>query len=159
MRLLPRRKYVSGNRWTLWRWTDVDPEEDGEVYLTRLHLFQTPLCSCMLHWIRRADPQPDLHDHPNSFLSVLLSGSYVEEVPSVGGGVRLRKILWWNWKSKTDRHRILSLQGSVLTLVFAGRVTREWGFHTERGWQPWREYVSGRRKRLGMKEETSKSKS
>jgi len=145
MRLLPKRKYVSGWRWCVWRWTDVDPDDEGSTYLTRLHLFQTPWCSCMLHWIIRPDPQPDLHDHPNSFLSVLLSGSYDEEIETSNEVREVRTIKWWNFKRATDRHRIIRVRGEVITLVFANRVTRGWGFYAPEGWRPWREYVASRR--------------
>jgi hypothetical protein len=140
MRILSERKYKAGMLWSVWRWTDVDPDGGGETYLTRLHLFRVPWCSCMLHWIRHPDPQPDLHDHPVSFLSVLLSGSYVEEVPDGDSGRRAVRVRWWNFKRATDRHRIMSVAGHVLTLVFAGPAVREWGFHTPDGWVPWRDY-------------------
>jgi hypothetical protein len=101
----------------------------------------------MLHWILRPDPQPDLHDHPNAFLSIVLSGSYEEEVPKGPSqeGVGLVRVKWWNFKTSTDKHRIVSLQPPLLTLVFAGSVTRDWGFHAPLGWVPWREYVARRR--------------
>jgi len=50
------KKYKSGTRWCVWRWTDV--VLGGELYLRRL---QTPWFSVMLHWILRPDPQPDMH--------------------------------------------------------------------------------------------------
>lgn len=147
MRIFSTRTYVSGTRWCAWRWTDVDPEGQGEIYLARLHLFQTPWFSCMLHWIRRADPEPDLHDHPNAFISIVLRGWYEEEIPRNGSeSERIsRRISLWNFKSSTDRHRIIALRDPLLTLVFAGPVVRGWGFHTPEGWEPWREYVARRR--------------
>jgi hypothetical protein len=147
MRIFPARVYVSGMRWCAWRWTDVDPDSSGEPYLTRLHLFQTPWCSCMLHWILRADPQPDLHDHPNAFLSIVLRGWYCEEIPKRGSETERisKRIGVWNYKRATDRHRIVALRKPTLTLVFAGPVVRIWGFYTSRGWQPWRKYVAHRR--------------
>jgi len=146
MRIFPARVYVSGMRWCAWRWTDVDPEGGGETYLTRLHLFQTPWCSCMLHWLLRADPEPDLHDHPNAFISIVLRGWYEEEIPKLGESERIsRRISLWNFKNPTDRHRIVALRRPTLTLVFAGPVVRGWGFHTPKGWEPWREYVARRR--------------
>lgn len=147
MRLFPGRIYVSGTRWCIWQWTDVDPEGEGEIYLTRLHLFQIPWCSCMLHWIRRADPEPDLHDHPNAFLSIVIRGWYVEEIPKPDSESErvTRRVSWLNFKRATDRHRIEELDKSTLTLVFAGPVVRGWGFHSPDGWVPWREYVARRR--------------
>jgi hypothetical protein len=144
MRILGSRVYSSGKRWTLWRWTDVDPDGGDEIYLTRLHFFQTPWCSCMLHWIQRPDPQPDLHDHPNAFLSIILRGWYVEEVPKSGSDNEriTRRVSLWNFKRATDQHRIIALGKETLTLVFAGPVVRGWGFHTPDGWLPWRQYVA-----------------
>ena len=147
MRIFPTRTYISGTRWCVWRWTDVVPEGRGETYLVRLHLFQTPWCSCMLHWILRADPQPDLHDHPNAFLSVVIRGWYEEEIPKRGSDSELisRRVSLWNFKRPFDRHRIVALHRPTLTLVFAGPVVRGWGFHTPQGWEPWREYVARHR--------------
>lgn len=146
MRIFPARRYSSGTRWCAWRWTDVDPDCSGVVYLTRLHLFQVPWCSCMLHWIRRNDPQPDLHDHPNAFVSIVLRGWYEEETQEPGDEYECvrKRITLWNFKRSTDRHRIVALGEKTLTLVFAGPVVRGWGFHTSNGWVPWREYVAYR---------------
>ena len=140
MRFFPDRKYHSGALWCVWRWTNVDPNGDGDTYLTRLHLFRIPWCSCMLHWILRPDPQPDLHDHPVSFLSIVLSGFYDEEIPDGVGGRQTVRVRWWNLKRATDCHRIVAIARPVVTLVFAGPAVREWGFHTPHGWVPWREY-------------------
>lgn len=86
----------------------------------------------MLHWLT-PDPQPDLHDHPVGFVSIVLKGGYTENTPS-----GLRHIRWLNFKRPTDQHRIVS--GTALTLVFAGPKVREWGFHTPKGWVHWKEY-------------------
>ena len=40
----------------------------------------------------------------------------------------------------TDMHRIIWTRPDTLTLVLAGPVVRPWGFHTSKGWVPWREY-------------------
>ena len=112
----------------------------GLLYLRRLHLVQTPWFAVMLHWIVRPDPQPDMHDHPVSFLSVPLRGHYVEQR---SGRWLLNCADWarWNFIRATDRHRIRYVSpGGCLTLCFAGPVTRSWGFHTSRGFVPWREY-------------------
>jgi len=131
-----RRKYRSGTRWCVWRWTDV--RFRGRLYLRRLHLLQTPWFSVMLHWIEGPDPQPDMHDHPVGFVSWVLRGGYVEVVP---GGANFRRRWSIARRSATDQHRIYRLPwGRTLTLVLAGPVVRGWGFHTPQGWVPWREY-------------------
>jgi hypothetical protein len=138
MRIFPERKYESGMLWCLWRWTDVTPVGGGETYLTQLHLFRLPWFSCALHWMRRPDPQPELHDHSVSFLSIMLSGSYVEEIAESDGGRRAVRVRWWNFTPATEPHRIVSAGDRVLALVLAGPAVREWGFDTPDGWVPWR---------------------
>jgi hypothetical protein len=133
--------YKSGTRWCLWRWTDVVIA--GVLYLRRLHLLQTPWFSVMLHWLT-PDPQPDLHDHPVSFLSLLVRGWYDEIIPYTRTGYHCRhaqfRRRWFNFKRATDRHRIVATSSPCVTLVIAGPVVRSWGFWTSNGWVPWREY-------------------
>lgn len=150
MRLFPYRTYTSGKRWCVFRWTHVDPEGTGEIYLTRFHIFQVPWCSCMLHWIYREDSQPDLHDHPNAFVSFVLKGWYVEELADkrAATGRLRRRVAFVNFKRALQGHRIVELgRRPTITLVFAGRVVRGWGFQTPHGWRSWREYVANRRSR------------
>jgi hypothetical protein len=113
------RQYKSGMRWCLWRWTDV--VLGGELYLRRLHIFTPRKSNASL------DPAPGLavmHDHPVSFISWMLRGSYTEETPE---GTRT----WPRWSMHlmraTDRHRIVITGPNTLTLVLAGPVVRSWG--------------------------------
>lgn len=104
-------------------------------YLTRLFLLHTPWFSVMMHWLK-PDPQPDMHDHPVTFLSLILRGFYVEQIATGG----LQKCRWWNFKRATDAHRIVWTAPNTLTLVITGPRRREWGFITPKGWVPWRMY-------------------
>ena len=109
---------------------------DGDLYLWRLSLITTPWFSVKLHRIFRPDRQRDLHDHPWTFLSIILFGSYTEDTP---GGVKRRR--WWNWKRAEDSHSIKTVSRSpVWTLVFCGPRRRVWGFHTPKGWVSWKDY-------------------
>lgn len=142
--LWANRRYKSGSGFALWRWTDIIT--DGSLYLRRLHLIQVPhVGAVMLHWIKRPDLARDLHDHPVSFLSIVLRGSYYEFVPNLARapfGMELRHVRWWNYKRATDAHRIIDVFGprGVVTLVFAGPKRRNWGFHTPQGWVRWQDY-------------------
>lgn len=141
MRFMPSRKYKSGWRWCFFRWTDVDPVGEGKIYLTRFHLFQTPWCSAMLHWINLPDPQVHLHDHPNDFISLVLRGYYEEEIP-IGGSSELevRRRKWINFVKAEQKHRIVKVSNNTITLVFANRVRREWGFWVGGRLVSWRDY-------------------
>jgi hypothetical protein len=132
-----RRKYRSGTRWCVWRWTDVDSE-----YIVRLHLIKTPWFAVCLHWFHKPDPEPFDHDHPVSFLSFILRGGYTEQR---NGAVRRRR--WFNFvrASESDRHTIVALHGKPLTLCLMGPKTREWGFHRPSGWIGWKDYYAAKR--------------
>lgn len=139
------RKYTSGTSWCVWRWTDVDSK-----YLTRLHIVKTPWFAVCLHWLHKPDPEPYLHNHPVSFLSVILRGAYTE--------LRIKpdKRLWYcpplylrhKWFNYiracfTDRHRIVAVLPGTLTLCFMGPKKQDWGFFTPKGWVYWKDYYRG----------------
>lgn len=139
--ILRGRKYKSGSRWALWRWT-----ETPSGYITRLHLLMTPFFAICLHWISTPDKEPWLHDHPVSFLSIILRGWYVEKRTEAVCGFRstprLRVRKWWNFirASDLDTHTIVLTQKRTLTLCFMGPKRRVWGFHTDDGWVDWKTY-------------------
>lgn len=140
------RKYRTGSRWALWRWSDVDSE-----FITRLHLVMTPWFAVCLHWIRKPDPEPYLHDHPVTFFSLILRGRYLEERERVIWGdtdtLYLAKRVWWNFIRATpnDRHTIRACDPRTLTLAFMGPKVRNWGYHTPKGWVYWRDYYAAQR--------------
>jgi hypothetical protein len=150
--ILQNRRYHSGQLFALWRWTDV--VLNGDLYLRRLNVAQIPYVGAkMIHWIHRPDPQRDLHDHPVSFVSLVVRGGYTEE--RADGATWRRRLLCGfrperrtyeagqiNYVRATDCHRIVSVLPNTLTLVLAGPKVREWGFHTRRGWIHWKEYES-----------------
>lgn len=134
----------------MWRWTTVDSE-----YITRLHLVKTPWFTVCLHWLNKPDPESYLHDHPVSFLSVILRGEYAETrrkwVKATGYCTGRTWHRWFNVvKANTDdRHSITHVKPGTLTLCFMGPKTREWGFHTESGWVYWKDYYAEKRRRVG----------
>ena len=135
-----------GKRWVLFE-RYVVRDADG-VYLDRLRIIETPWFRVYFHRILRSDKDRHLHDHPWSFLSIILRGGYWEHTEPRGFRIwapteRAWKKQWSVIRHKaTDLHRLELPEGeSVWTLVFAGRRIREWGFQTENGWVPWREYL------------------
>lgn len=124
--------------WDLLRRIVIGPPNDP--YLDRLGLIRTPWFSIKLHRIYRPDNTRALHDHPWTFVSVPLRGSYVELVPMPNGSAR-RRVRWFNYKHAEDAHAIVEIsRRPVWTLVFCGRRVRPWGFYTDAGWVPWAEY-------------------
>lgn len=152
-KILRNRKYKSGTGWCLWRWTDVDSE-----YITRLHVLKTPWFAVCLHWINKPDPEPYLHDHPVSFLSLVLRGWYAEDRDTFGRKRFYVMRRWYNWvrASRFDRHNIVGVSpGGALTLCLMGPKRQEWGFHipkmgygTEKRWVYWKDYYNNKRQGL-----------
>lgn len=142
--LAPSREYKSGTGWCLWRWTKVESE-----YILRLHVVKTPWGAICLHWIRKPDREPWLHDHPVTFLSLVLRGGYSELRVTSWPVVDVVTHRWFNVirASQFDVHRITACDKGALTLCFMGPKTREWGFHVPArikagGWIGWKEYYS-----------------
>jgi hypothetical protein len=126
------RKYKSGTRWCVWRWSDI-----GSDHIERLHIVKTPWFAVCLHWMNGPDSSPFEHDHPVSFLSIVLRGGYTE---TRNGELRERR--WFNAipAKQSDHHRIIAAKPNTVTLALMGPKVREWGFHTSKGWIGWREY-------------------
>lgn len=143
------RKYVSGSRWALWRWTETD-----SGYLTRLHFWKTPWFAIDIHWINAPDPEPYLHDHPVTFFSIILRGGYLE-IRKKGDQPHF-KLVWHRWfnfirASVEDRHRIIAVKAKTITICLMGPKTREWGFHVpktyrklwdDHTWVHWKAYYA-----------------
>ena len=139
--------------------------DDGAPYLVRRSL-KTPLGDVKLHHILRSDDDRDLHDHPWSFLSIILWGGYWEHTPfRLPGGIlpldirlRLNKDsagrfnlrTWYGvgrvlWRPVPSTHRLELPPGrTAWTLVFTGPKRREWGFHTICGFIPWMKYTQAK---------------
>jgi hypothetical protein len=140
------RKLASteGIRWAFLKRTNVPHDVPPErVLVIRWRVIQTPLFALYVHKIIRPDPQRDLHDHPSSFLSLIIKGSYRElrqgaSVPLLHEALSLR-YMRAEWP-----HSILELgRVPTWTILFVGRRRREWGFYTPAGWVHHEEYTAG----------------
>lgn len=122
---------------------------DGDPYLDRLRIIQTPWFGIYLHKIHREDTDPDPHDHPWWFASIVLSGGYAEEVfPDKflpDWKIRWRSRGSLRMTRRKASHRITHIYGSLWTLVFTGPRRSSWGFFRNNGgWTefvPWKEYL------------------
>ena len=116
-------------------------EQHGKPYMRRHFLLGgnnlTPGTTARYHNILESDLS-DLHDHPWDFVSVILSGSYVETTPTDEREFGPGSVLV---RTAEQLHRLSLPKGDVWTFVIVGPVKRRWGFQTEAGWQPWRTYL------------------
>ncbi len=140
-----------------WRFMErvdiADVSAPTDVYLRRWYLLETPWFGLKLHHILRPDADRALHDHPWSFVSLILRGGYTEEVADMHSTLRWMPGAWvkrrlthragaLNVKRADELHRIDVLHGECWTLVVSGRKSRTWGFSDEPGhWQRWNEYL------------------
>jgi hypothetical protein len=123
-----------GRNWTLLgKHEIIDVDHPDEIYLTRWIPMNTPLFAIYVHKIHRPDPSSrPLHDHPWSFISITLKGSYRERWAPEGwpNKDRLLPPAVWRYRRAKDLHRIEVLfDKPVWTLILRGRRYRLWGFH------------------------------
>jgi hypothetical protein len=96
-------------------------------------------CQVYLHCIKRSDADRELHDHPWSFVSLMLWRGYVEETP--GGFAR-------KWpgmvlvRGTTWRHRVHIPGKQAWSLVFTSGKKRTWGFWRDGAFIPWRQFIA-----------------
>jgi hypothetical protein len=124
-------------RWS-WRGWGYRHDLIDRDYMERWTL-TTPLGQIRLHNILRSDNDRHHHDHPFDFVSLILSGGYLEHRPNKPVRICLPKTLVW--RRAEDLHFLKLLGGCpAWTLVLAAPKRRSWGFATEEGWVDARDY-------------------
>jgi hypothetical protein len=139
--------------------------EPEETYLRRWILFATPWFGVNLHHILRSDgTDRGYHDHPWSFFSIRLKGTYTEYVlreNDIGFEVPVRtRNRRFSFRRAEDAHRVdVDVEDvGCWTLIFKGPRRREWGFRQPNG--EWIHHLilhegSGRFYRVGRKKEAA----
>lgn len=103
---------------------------EGDPYLIRYRLIDTPYGGIFLHKILQPDSDPFVHDHPWSFVAFVLRGGYVEKRRDN----HTHQLAWHvvqrvNIMRRDDAHYIHALHRvPTWTLVFHGFRRRTWGF-------------------------------
>lgn len=120
--------------WLLVR-AKKNPGPHMRGFMKRYFLFRSDKFSIVLHDIRRADPggeRGSYHNHPYWYISIVLRGSYKEEMP--GKPDLIRKAGDICVRSPKDRHRISPIGGPVLSLFIRfGSPMGEWGLYDAQG--------------------------
>jgi hypothetical protein len=143
---------IAGKRGGEVRWgllCGVDIGTDGDPYLDRLRIIETPFLGVYLHHIHRPDVERDPHDHPWWFASLVLDGGYTELVwPDKRDGSRVACRIRRRWSlrciSLRGSHQITDVTGPLWTLVVTGPRRASWGFWRDGEFTPWREYLDGK---------------
>lgn len=108
-------------------------------YLTVYTLLRVLGVSVCVHHFHRGDEDRDCHDHPFSFLSLILRGRYREHL--YDGTSVDRGVLSLRYRSSLHRHRIELLGKPCWTLCIKRASDREWGFWPDGVFVPWRTYL------------------
>ena len=80
-----------------------------------------------IHIIKRSDAGRDLHDHPWSFVTVLLHSGYIEHTPN-GHFKRKQGDVIYHHYSDWHRLEIVPDHDPVVTLFITGPWKQKWGF-------------------------------
>jgi hypothetical protein len=108
----------------------------------------------LIHVIHTPDLDRALHDHPWSFVSVVLRGWYTElrpidngrpcfhEAPEEFSWVTHRHERSIAFRHATDRHRIVNQSAECVTLFVTGPKRQWWGFYTPQGKIHYQDYDS-----------------
>ncbi len=124
----------------------IDPKT-GEVYMERYWLVKPSKFmpfSARIHIIRQPDSDRHLHDHPWTFRSFVLDGSYTEE--RIGEYHYLLRCAGDTYKlDAKSYHRINEIFANryegVVSLFVCGKYQHRWGFLTPIGKVPYDEYL------------------
>jgi hypothetical protein len=140
-----------------WRpsWPHFDIMKNGQVYLRRYFLVRWRAgVSVFLHNIRHEDDDRDPHDHPRSFLTIVLRGGYTDECwkkcefhtnhpPHGMSGVEHLRVGSIRLRKAEHIHRVRDVLPNTWTLTIWGPYRRTWGFwNAEWAFVPWREYLN-----------------
>jgi hypothetical protein len=106
----------------------------GDVFMRRYKLIQSRWGNVYLHHIRRSDEDNCLHDHPWSFVTLILRGGYREVMTN---GTFWRRPGTLLIRPALTAHRI-EVDRPAWSLVVVGKKWRAWGFFTRAGWRPFR---------------------
>lgn len=124
------------------RFKELGWQEIGEVF-TRYAVLKTRWFNVYLHQLSAPSWHPECHDHPWSFVAVLLRRGYDEKV---GGTVYRRRVGSILWRPATFAHNVITPYGTSWSLILTGPTSRKWGFRPcERltgPTTPYREYIA-----------------
>lgn len=92
---------------------------------TRFAILKTPYFNVYLHRLYAPIWSPDCHDHPWSFVTILLRRGYLEQIGDKKYRRRAGSILY---RPATFAHNVTTPYGVSWSLIITGPKTREWKF-------------------------------
>lgn len=122
----------------------------GEVYLARFWISDFKLTSeglpissnsLLLHHFVAPDPDRHLHNHPQYFISTIISGGYTEELTE--GREKSYTVGDTNRISAGKYHRVSEAMPDTWSIVITGPKEQSWGFLVDDLHVNWRDYLEG----------------
>ena len=101
-------------------------EECPIMYRWRLLSFGDQRGKLMLHWFLPGRSEPDFHDHPRDFLTVVLWGHYLDV--RLNGDLEVVAAPTVRFRRAEHTHRTVAGKRGCLTVALFLRRRREWGF-------------------------------
>lgn len=104
-----------------FRWRRLDLRHGGVTFLRRRGIEHPRLGGLLVHWIDGPDPGLDLHDHPWSFVTLVLRGGYTEEANPIRTAARAAEVA-----ETTDRIRTALGIPDVFPFSMTRGTVRSW---------------------------------
>jgi len=114
-----------------------EPLGEGDcpyVIRWKLNLY---LFSIRIHHFVRSDDKRAFHDHPFSFITLVLKGHYWDNNQT---GAELMDAGTIKYRPSHYRHSVVVPEGGVWTLLLTGREKRDWGFYLRGKYYPVKRY-------------------
>jgi hypothetical protein len=118
--------FVEGLLCRLLPYKDIGWDEIGEEF-TRWTLLKTPWGNVYLHRLKALTEHPQCHDHPWSFVAVLLRGGYNEKHAGV-----------WTWRRPgsilirpAEYSHNVTTRGVSWSLIITTNKRRDWSFNDD----------------------------
>lgn len=102
-------------------WKEINEE------FTRFTLLKTPWFRIFLHKLNAPQWHPECHDHPWSFVAILLKSGYDEMLEN--GRIYHRRPGMILHRPAEFIHNVITPYGTSWSIIFAGSHNRDWGFH------------------------------
>ena len=119
-------------------------------FLTVYRLLKIGKLSICIHKFDQPDENPDCHDHPFHFFTMVLKGWYLEEF--YNGDRKFRRMFSCGLRDAGCLHKVSACSKPVWTLCIKWDANRRWGFmvREEEGviikvkWVYWEDYIKAK---------------
>lgn len=118
---------------TLLKKKEIGWKEIGEEF-TRYVILKTPWFQILLHRLWSPNWHPSAHNHPWSFVTIILRGGYIERVPK--GWSRWRGPGSLLYRPAEFAHNVATGGSVCWSLVITGPKRRQWQFVDEATGEP-----------------------